>query len=157
MPNESKRKRIVDDMISALRAITAAGGYWHDVARRQVADYLVPLDQIPSAELPKLVVLPGAETRTRAAHASAPRDRSTFKVHVLGYVKSTDRSYLRRDLERLLQDARRALLQDPQRSGLALWTVLDSIESDEGELAWWGFGAFEMELTIVFDEDWIAS
>lgn len=152
MASESIRQQVITNLMTNLAAISKTSGYWNDISSSQVADWLVPIDAVEASEMPKLMITSGVEgvDRKHASHI----DSSTWEVVIIGYVHSTDMDEIRTMLERLIRDVRIAVLADMTFGGLSIRVKIGSIETDEGSLAYEGYGAFAMILSTEYQYSW---
>ena len=149
--SDSKRELIVENMVTQLGTISVAGGYNFDISALDIYERLLTFDELGQIRLPCLTVTMGTENATVVLMGSVPKYRGSFPVFVQGFIKSEDKQTIRRMAERMLRDVRKLIFVDMTRGGYAHTQKLTSIKTDEGMLAYEGYGVFEIELEIVYD------
>lgn len=132
--------QVMQNMQTALKAISKAGGYHHDVA-----SFAVKLDPNHEVEefigeepsLPFFVLEPQPD-EFQYFPASQVRVRLPFIVHAIHESDTTDDDALQETYFRLCADVEKALAVDITRGGLAsLTTILErQIETISGKQVW---------------------
>ncbi|NIM22368.1 MAG: hypothetical protein GTN64_08140 [Candidatus Latescibacteria bacterium] len=129
-PQESKRQQIIESVMTDLRSIRKADGYWFDVEHDSVTrSDIVDFERIKSAQMPWISVIPGPESTKSLGNQ---RDESLWDVHICLFVKA-EMDEKRRDMERFLVDVRRKLMANPGRSGLAKWARISALDPPEDD------------------------
>lgn len=126
----SNRKRILDNIVSTVAAITTGGGYNSSVGecKRGFKHFnAVPEDKFPAA------YLAGAdEKRVNSAQRTFTSD---IEASLVLYVKGADAGdpeALEQALDNFIEDVTKALMVDVTRGGYAVTTELGDIDTDKG-------------------------
>lgn len=149
--SDSKRELIIQNLVAQLATISTAGGYNFDVSALDIHERLMTYDELGQIRLPCITVTVGTESAKVSLMGSPPKYRGSFPVFVQGWIKCEDKTLIRRTLERMLRDVRVLIFVDMTRGGYSHTQNLVSIKTDEGTLAYDGYGVFEIELEIVYD------
>jgi hypothetical protein len=148
---DSKREAIITNLVSALSSISVAAGDNSDVTVYDVYRRLFTIDQLGDVKLPMITVTSGDEEATIQAMGGVPKYRATWLVFIQGFVKSEDHDAIGTMVERLLRDVRKKIFVDMTRGSNCHTQRLTRVQTDEGILAYQGYGVFEIDLEIVYD------
>jgi len=149
MATTAIRKQIKDDLVATLRAITKTDGYNFTISTEQVTDHLMTIEMIEGAKMPFYTVSIMGETVDKAA--SGKLYRGTLDMRIQGWVQSKDFDELDAELEKVLWDARKKVMESITRNGLACETKIMSIANFEGDLSHLNLAMFEMYLSVWYD------
>lgn len=133
----STRKRIIDNLISTLAAVTTGGGYNLSVgeAKRGWKHFNnVPEDLLTSGKF--CVYAAGADEKRR--NHSQREFRSDILISVVAYVmvgNSVDTEALEQLLDNAIEDITKALMVDVTRGGYAVTTEIGDVDTDKGAFA----------------------
>lgn len=136
----SNRKKILDNIVATLAAMTTAGGYNFTIgeAKRGFKHFSkVPEDKFPAC------YVPGADEKRR--NVTNMEFRSDLIASVVGYVHVTDAddtTLLEQYMDDLIEDLTKALMKDITRGGLAITTEIGDADTDKGAFA--PYAAVEM-------------
>jgi hypothetical protein len=134
----SKRSQILERLrTTVLPAISAADGY-------NLTPKLIERGWRHPGELagnfPAIMVATTSETRKNATVSSPRTYTGIMKVVLVGYVKNTkanpkaDSTGVQLDLDKLIEDITHALYADITQNGLANYTDIVEVETDNGDL-----------------------
>ena len=126
----SKRGQVLEGLRSLMASITEANGYFSDVKKAAVysAHRLVL-----GGQLPAIVILPGADTRTLAL--ACGQDEYQMSVDIVGVIRAFAlRDDWKDDAHNLAADIQQALNTDRQLGGLAVYAESSSVAITDGEL-----------------------
>ena len=138
----SKRKMILDAVAVALEGITNTAGFTNDV--QAVYRGLRFLEDLSPDKLPCLCLAGVKETRKNIGR---PNFQADVRLTLIGYVsKSSNEDNLQEVLDSFIEDTTKALETDPTFGNTALWSEIQTIETDRGDVD--KNGAFAMEISF---------
>jgi|HubBroStandDraft_6_1064221.scaffolds.fasta_scaffold159415_2 hypothetical protein len=159
----SQRNLILDNLVSALQAISGAPNYFYSVHPKAVSRVLTPVDRITT--YPALFVTEGSET-SRWQTLGPQLLTNVFEIVIWGYARADgsiaiDATHAK---EALLHDVDVALasaLEPGQLNGsivdfIPSGTTLN-VDTDEGLTAFFGapdVGVFRMRLPVIYRRTW---
>jgi len=159
----AQRNLILDNMVTALQAISGAPNYFYSVHPKAVSRVLKPVDRITI--FPALFVTEGTES-SRWQTLGPQLLTNIFEIVIWGYARADGSiaSDATRAKEALLHDVEVALaaaLEPGQLNGsivdfIPAGTTL-SVETDEGLAAFFGapdVGVFRMRLPVIYRHAW---
>lgn len=126
----SNRKRIIDNVVSTIAAITTGGGYNFSIGQCQRG--FKHYNAVPEDLFPSVYAAGADEDRKNSAQRTFT---SSLMISVVGYVKTTDAANtaaLEQDIDNLIEDITKALMVDVTRGGYAVTTELGEINTDKG-------------------------
>ena len=130
----STRKRIIDNLVTTLAAITTGGGYNLSVgeAKRGWKHFNnVSEDLLTSGKF--CIYAAGADEKRR--NHSQREFRSDLLISVVIYVmtaNSTDTEGLEQILDNAIEDATKAIMVDVTRGGYSVTTEIGDVDTDKG-------------------------
>ncbi len=136
----SKREQLLDNLVTALAAMTTGGGYNFTVGEAKLG--LKHFEQTPPDLFPAAYVAGADEDRENSTNRGF---KSDLRVSIVGYVRvpdAADTEQLERDVSKFLEDVTKAVLADPTRGGTSTFTEVVQIKADKG--AWVPYAGFEM-------------
>jgi hypothetical protein len=127
----SKRALILNALRdTVLPAITTGGGYNYTLST--ISRGLGQIDSIPDSSYPAVFL--GRSTETRE-NLTRNQYQGRVSVVIVGYVKAdTAGAGAQLALDNLIEDLTKALEQDRTQGGLAKWTEVKTIDTDDGDL-----------------------
>ena len=127
----TRREEIMAALKVNLAAITVANGYALTV--NKVGRGLVHPDHVPGPEIPAIYIAGADEDRN---NITVSNFKSKMKVSLVGYVEnSNDPELLQQDLNKLIGDITKCIYADPKLAGLAVWSDVVSVTTDDGILS----------------------
>lgn len=126
----SNRKRILDNIVSTVAAITTGGGYNYSVGECQRG--FKHFNAVPEDKFPAGYVAGADEKRRNSAQRTFT---SEMEASLVLYVKGTDAgdtAALEQALDNLIEDVTKALMVDVTRGGYAVTTEIGDIDTDKG-------------------------
>jgi hypothetical protein len=152
-PTESKRWQIIENIVSELRDIRRANGFFSDVSRDSVTTDLKDLETILDQELPYLQITIPDETDNTVLMPQ--KDEGDLVFFIEGAVGQTqDDAPLGQILERTIRDVRKKILEDKSRGGIAKSSRVIRVESDSGEHGYEGNRLFRITLLVKYKFPW---
>ena len=119
---EPRKYRILEDVRTALQLPDGGADYFYSVGINQVADGIITAEDAQSKPKPFIGIADYGSNRLHGDEAGGlTYVTEEMAIQIMAYLGDT--SDARRDLSRLEGDIRRALAVDPQRSGLAQYTL----------------------------------
>ncbi len=136
----SKRELILDNIVTALAAISTGSGYNFTIGEAALG--LKHFAAVPEDKFPAAYVAGADEDRGNSAQAQF---KSLVQVSIIAYVRTAnadDTAQLERDLSKFIEDVTKALYVDITRGGIATFTEVRGIKTDKG--SWSPFAGCEI-------------
>ena len=141
----SLRDDLLDEMITTLKTITVANGYYSAVGDN-VSEELK--DLTAQVNFPCLFLIDSDEDK---AWKDVDGLMCTLKFLLIGYVQQTKNDLSTGELLRkLMADAEKCLCADRRRNLLALTTRLTNFKTDEGDLK--PYGVFNCDVIVEYNQ-----
>jgi hypothetical protein len=127
----SKRALIINAIRdTVLPAITTAGGYNYNLTT--ISRGLQQIDAVPDSSYPAVFLGRSTEVRQNLTRIQF---EGRISLIIVGYVKAdTAGNGAQAALDNLIEDLTKALEQDRTQGGLAKWTEIKTIDTDDGDL-----------------------
>lgn len=123
----TRREEILAALKTSLEGITVANGY--ELTLNKVERGLRHYDNVPGPEMPALFIAGADEVRK---NISVSNFESRMSVALVGYVENNDREALQQDVNKLVGDITRKIYSDPRLGGLAVWSDVVAVQTDDG-------------------------
>jgi hypothetical protein len=126
----SRRKRIIDNVISTLAAVTTGGGYNFTIG--QAARGFKNFNAIAEDLFPVVYAAGADEKRVNMTNGEF---RSDLMISLVGYVRVADAANteaLEQAIDNLIEDITKALMVDTTRGGFSTLTEIGEIDTDKG-------------------------
>lgn len=129
---DSKRKQLLDYVVSTiLAAITTGSGY--NVTPATIERGIRNPETLDDGKFPALFVAGADETRENSTRTHF---QSRMFVKIVGFVKDANGvpGAIQTQLDNLIEDVTKAFYQAPTQNNLAMWTEVQSVATDDGDL-----------------------
>lgn len=152
-PVESKQQQIVEYINSVLILMVKTDGYWNNLGEDQVTDDMLGIEQIDEAQMPFVIIDPGA-----AKEDTIGSDKSYWEMSLilLGFTITNESDRTQRDIRRFASDVlKRVRIKadgtlSPDLNCNVNSAKIMSIRTDGGLIGHPDIGVFEIEMELKY-------